>query len=136
MSTATKRVLLAEDDDEMRSLVRQVLERQGIEVREASSGVALLSCLVDEGAFDMVVTDVCMPWMSGTQVAQMARAAGFDIPMVVMTAFADDSLRKNLGKMTKIRLLEKPFAMSDLVTHARQMLGIDHSCKSKPSVMP
>jgi CheY-like chemotaxis protein len=81
MSTQGKRVLLAEDDPEMRRLIRQMLEALGAQVCEASSGVALISRLAEANTFDLVVTDVCMPWVSGAQVVQMARSAGVDVPV-------------------------------------------------------
>jgi len=125
MTSRRKRVLLAEDDREMREVVRQVLETLGLEVEEASSGVALVSCLVDDGAFDLVVTDVRMPWLSGMQVITKARAAGFEVPVLIMTAFADDELRGSVRKIGGALLLEKPFDMRELIAHARQILGID-----------
>jgi two-component system cell cycle response regulator CpdR len=121
---ARKRVLLAEDDMEMRQIVRQILESVGLEVFEVSSGVALLSRLADDGDFDLVVTDVRMPWMSGEHVAQMARVAGFEMPILVMTAFADEKLRRAVLGIRGAALLEKPFAMRDLVDRARGMLGL------------
>lgn len=119
-----KRVLLADDDVEMRQVVRQILESAGLEVHEASSGVTLLASLADDGNFDLVVTDIRMPWISGQQVVQMARAAGFDMPVLVMTAFADESLRQSMSAITGATLLEKPFDKRDLVTQACQILGI------------
>jgi two-component system response regulator MprA len=125
MISGRKRVLLADDDLEMRRLVRHVLEALGVDVREASSGVALLSCLAEESDFDLVVTDVRMPWISGAQVVEMARAAGFEFPVLIMTAFADDRLRQSVRGMAGALLLEKPFEMQQLVAHTRQILGID-----------
>ncbi len=124
MYQARKRILLAEDNTEMRSLVREVLEAQGAHVREASSGVALLSYLAEEADFDLVVTDVRMPWISGAEVITMARAAGYTVPIVVMTAFADEELRRTLARLPAAYLLEKPFGMNELVTRARQLLGL------------
>jgi CheY-like chemotaxis protein len=121
---ARKRVLLAEDDLEMRQVIRQILESIGVDVLEVSSGVALLSRLADDGDFDLVVTDVRMPWMSGEHVVQMARVAGFEMPVLIMTAFADEKLRRSVEGIRGTTLLEKPFQMRELVDCARGMLGI------------
>ena len=80
-----KRVLLADDDLEMREVVRQVLEAAGMEVEEVSSGVMLLSRLADDGDFDLVVTDVRMPWITGEHVMQMARAAEVGLAVGVLS---------------------------------------------------
>ncbi len=121
---ARKRVLLADDDLEMREVVRQVLEGAGLEVEEVSSGVMLLSRLADDGDFDLVVTDVRMPWISGEHVMQMARAAGFHMPVLIMTAFADAELQRAVDAIPGATLLEKPFEVDDLVERARRILGL------------
>lgn len=118
-----RRVLVADDDLDMRQVIRQILESLGAEVHEASSGVALLSRLADDRDFDLVVTDVRMPWMSGEHVVRMARTAGFDVPVLIMTAFADDGLRRAVEALPGSALLEKPFDMRDLVSWARKILG-------------
>ena len=125
MAPPRKRVLVADDDVEMRLLVRRVLETLGAEVLEASSGVALVSCLMDEGHLDLVVTDAFMPWMSGPAVVQMARAAGFKVPVLVMTAFPDEGLRQSIAGLSATSLMEKPFDMSDFLTQTRQILGLE-----------
>jgi len=125
MTFERRRVLLADDDIEMRGVVRHVLETLGLEVREASSGVALLSCLAEESDFDLVVTDVRMPWVSGAQVVEMARAAGFDMPVLIMTAFADEGIRKSVQGIAGAQLLEKPFEMHELAMRTRSILGIE-----------
>src|SRR5690349_14656424 len=121
-SQARKRVLLADDDIEMREVVRQVLEAAGLEVEEVSSGVMLLSRLADDGDFDLVVTDVRMPWISGEHVMQMARAAGFGMPVLIMTAFADADLKDTVAAIPGATLLEKPFEVDELIERARRIL--------------
>lgn len=121
-SPAPKRILVADDDLEMRQVVCEVLEAAGFEVHEASSGVVLLSRLVDDGEFDLVVTDVRMPWISGEHVVQMARTAGFGVPVLIMTAYADEALHRSLARMEDVALLEKPFDLRDLVAAARRIL--------------
>jgi DNA-binding response OmpR family regulator len=99
----------------VRSSVRLILESSGWEVHEAWSGVDLLSALADEGPFDLVLTDVHMPWLTGTQVIQMVRAAGFDVPVVIMTAFADQTLRDTVAGIPGAHLLQKPFGVDELL---------------------
>lgn len=100
------RVLVADDDEETRDWLRLVLGEAGASVSEADSGVALLQRLSRE-AFDLVVTDVRMSWASGAQVLAMARAAGFRMPFLVVTAYSSEPLRREL-RQPGARLLEKP----------------------------
>ncbi len=115
--------MLADDDVETRQVVRQILESAGLEVHEASSGVTLLA-LADDGDFDLVVTDIRMPWISGEHVMQMARAAGFEMPVLIMTAYADEWLQRSVAAIPGATLLEKPFEIHELVARARGILGI------------
>ena len=120
----TKRVLVAEDDLEMRQVVREVLEAAGFEVHEASSGVALLAQLAEDGDFDLVVTDVRLPWISGEHVVRMARRAGFTMPVLIMTAYADETLEARLDGVPDVIVLEKPFDLQELVEAAGRFVGI------------
>ena len=124
LARATRRVLVAEDDLEMRQVVREVLEAAGFEVHEASSGVALLAQLAEDGDFDLIVTDVRMPWISGEHVVRMARRAGFAMPVLIMTAYADEALEAMLDGVPDVILLEKPFDLQELVEAARRFLEI------------
>jgi CheY-like chemotaxis protein len=106
---------LADDDPDVRSNLRMILESSGWEVYEAWSGVDLLSALASEGPFDLILTDVHMPWLSGTRVIQMVREAGFDVPVVVMTAFADQGVRDAVAGIPDAHLLLKPFDIDELL---------------------
>ena len=119
-----RRVLVADDDLEMRQVVCEILEDHGFVVVEASSGVALLAHLADGGEFDLVVTDVRMPWISGQHVVEMARAAGYRMPVLIMTAYVDEALHRAVAALPDTALLEKPFEMRELVDRARQMLQV------------
>ena len=85
------RVLLAEDDDSMRAVMRFNLEEEGIaveEVRRGDAAVALLGAPGTEGCrFDVVITDVKMPGADGLAVLRAARARDPDLPVIIVTAF-------------------------------------------------
>ncbi len=115
------RLLVADDDVEMRSWLRQVLEPRGASVAEADSGVDLLRLLNEEGPFDLVVSDVRMSWASGIQVLAMVRSAGFEIPFIVITAYADERVRFATSQLRAV-LIEKPFDIEQLVEAADRIL--------------
>ena len=115
------RLLIADDDPEMRSWLRAVLSNRGAAVSEAESGVELVRLLMEEGPFDLVVTDVRMSWATGTQALAMARTAGVETPFVVITAYADDAVRRAAGALGAA-VLEKPFGVRELLDVALRVV--------------
>src|SRR5690242_4437345 len=81
----SRRVLVADDDLAMLEMMSHVLAAIGLDVITAISGGDLLEKVAHQGPFDLVVTDVAMPWMSGLQVMHSVRAAGEQCPVVVIT---------------------------------------------------
>jgi CheY-like chemotaxis protein len=116
------RILLADDDDDLRTSLATLLSQQGAEVHEASGGQQALQLLA-EGEFDLVVTDVLMPSPIGTQLAAMTRTAGASTPILVITAYEDDELDRTVDRLDCTELLPKPFAASTFIQHVRSMLG-------------
>ncbi len=114
-------VLVADDDEDMLALVVTTLRTDGYTVVEARDGGELLDYLVrgvDDPSRrpDVVVTDVRMPSLSGLGVLDAMRKARVAIPVVVMTAFADDSVRTIARRLGAVGLLKKPFDVDDLRT--------------------
>jgi CheY-like chemotaxis protein len=107
---AGERILIADDDREMRRVLRDMLRSIGAEISEASSGQDLLGCLTNGERFDLVITDLRMPALSGLQVIRMARTAGNEIPFILITAFGDEEVRTALSQVPNAFMLDKPFA--------------------------
>src|SRR5580700_7228475 len=114
------RILVAEDDAEMRRLVVETLRGEGYAVTEATDGGRLLVELArnivrGEGAdaLDLIVSDVRMPVCTGLQILEQLRVSRWATPMILMTAFGDASLRERARELDAL-LMDKPFAMSDL----------------------
>ncbi len=82
------RVLLVEDDDDNRELMAEVLEASGHEVLSAACGKDGLKTL-SERSVDVVVTDVGMPGMGGLEVAKAAKAIAPNVPVVIVTGWAE-----------------------------------------------
>jgi two-component system OmpR family response regulator len=114
-------VLVAEDDAPTLALVATALERAGCVVTRVEDGDELLQALADGEQYDLLVTDISMPWMTGLQVAHSVRAAGLKTPVIVMTALPIDASRvEALGSHAV--LLRKPFGTKELVAAVRSML--------------
>ncbi len=116
------RVVIAEDDDDMRSVLRELVTGLGVEVAEASSGGDLVVLLTNDQPVDLLITDVRMPWMTGFQVALSARNSGFGIPIIIVTAFPDDTIRAQVDRLGGAVLLAKPFRPEELLTLVRERL--------------
>jgi type IV pilus assembly protein PilB len=86
------RILIADDDAQMRRLLRGILERDGYEVAEATDGLNALDA-VEAGSFDLMILDVDMPRLDGLGVLEelRARIQTSTVPVIVLTARADDT---------------------------------------------
>jgi CheY-like chemotaxis protein len=124
------RVLVAEDDAEMRSLVSDVLRGDGYEVIEAEHGGRLLvdvaAQLKAEGsavneALDLIVSDIRMPICTGLQILSALREAHLTLPVILMTAFGDDTTRTQAESLGAV-LFDKPFDLDDLRTAVANLL--------------
>ena len=123
------RILVAEDDVEMRRLVIESLRRDGHDPVDITDGGQLLVHLTNfyrlhpqPDPIDLVVTDIRMPVCSGLEIVQGLRDAEWTTPIIIMTAFGDAETRaqaKSLGAV----LLDKPFKMRALRAIVRAMLA-------------
>ena len=120
------RVLIADDDASSLALVATALERLGCRVSCAEDGNELLQAIATGEPFDLLVTDISMPWMTGLQVAHSVRTAGLTTPVIVMTALPIDAAHvRALGAHAV--LLRKPFEAKQLVAAARTLLRANHA---------
>lgn len=123
------RVLLAEDQAEMRALLCGMLAREGYEVVVAQDGPGLIQTLIagltDEGGAwvpDLIISDVRMPGFSGVEVLARLRREALATPVVLITAFGDDELREEVERLGSARVLDKPFELEQLRELAREMI--------------
>ena len=120
----SRRVVIADDNDDMRVVLRSLVESLGAEVTEAANGGDLIILLADDPRpIDLLITDVKMPWATGVQVALAARNAGLTMPIIVITAFGDERLRDQVKRLGAATLLPKPFRPDELLSLARSYLS-------------
>jgi CheY-like chemotaxis protein len=124
------RILVAEDDVEMRSLVASVLRKGGYQVLEAESGPDLLArarwSLQNGGSqarIDLVISDVRMPGCSGLEALSLLRHLGFEAPIIVVTAFGDAETHAGAARLGAKAVLDKPFDLEELRRAVRGALG-------------
>jgi two-component system KDP operon response regulator KdpE len=114
------RVLVVDDEASIRRVVRDALERAGHQVETAADGVAALDSL-DAGAFDLVVTDLSMPEMSGLELVRRIREKS-PVPILVLTVRQEEREKVRLLDAGADDYVTKPFGVAELVARARALL--------------
>ena len=111
------KILVVDDADGVRHYIGRVLEHAGHVFEESSDGAAALSLLQESnGAFDLVLTDIKMPVMDGIALALAIAKQWPDMPIVMMTGYADQQERA-VGLDSLIReVITKPFTMKQLIS--------------------
>lgn len=109
------RVLIADDEDSMRSLVARAIAMDGHETVTAADGAEALDILTgDARAFDVLLTDIKMPIMDGIALA-LAVARDFpDVVILLMTGFADQRERASGLNAIVHDVVTKPFSVADI----------------------
>lgn len=113
------RVLVVEDELAIRRAVGYALRRDGFEVAESGDGGEALT--VAEEAFDVVILDLGLPTVSGTEVLRRLRAAG-PVPIIVLTALGTESDRVLGLELGADDYVTKPFSMAELMSRVRALL--------------
>ena len=109
------RILVAEDDDNVRAFVVRALEMSGHEVVFAEDGgLALEVVAEEEGACDLLLSDIKMPVMDGIGLALSVSSVYPDLKIMLMTGFADQRERAHGLDALVYDVLSKPFSLAQL----------------------
>lgn len=118
-------ILLVEDEDMLRGLIRELLEIKGYSVIEASEGVEALEMMrSSDRPIDLVLTDVVMPNMSGSELAERLKEDYPGLKVIFMSGFTganNAAIHKNLG-MPGVAFLQKPFRLNALIGVVEDLL--------------
>ena len=118
------RILLAEDDDNVRRFVARALELSGHEITEAEDGgIAAEIMAAEAGRFDLLLSDIKMPVMDGIALALNVGAAWPEVTIVLMTGFADQRERAHGLEALIYDVITKPFTLQDLVQKVEDALN-------------
>ena len=121
----TGTILLVEDEDIVRNVAERALTRQGYTVVTATQGEEALELLTrDDAHFDLIVSDVVMPVMDGPTMVRHARERLPDIPILFMSGYAEEQLRKSID-LDRVHFLPKPFSVKQLAEAAQIALAIN-----------
>jgi two-component system, cell cycle sensor histidine kinase and response regulator CckA len=116
-------VLLVEDEESVRELVRETLKSKGYKVVEASDGLAGLSVAeAYEETIDILITDVVMPGMSGRELAKRVTAARPEIKVLYLSGYTEDAIIHEGVLEAGTAFLQKPFTLHVLARKVREVL--------------
>jgi DNA-binding NtrC family response regulator len=120
------RVLIVDDDAGQRSLLSSFLKSQGFDIVTADSGERALETL-RAGDFQMMISDVRMPGISGLETLKRAREQHATLPVLLVTAYAD--IRDAVGAMRDgaVNYLAKPIDLDELLASVRKAIGLVES---------
>jgi two-component system, cell cycle response regulator CpdR len=118
---ATK-ILLAEDDTDMRRFLVKALQTAGYNVISFDNGLSAYQRLREE-PFELLLTDIVMPEMDGIELARRAAELDPDIKIMFITGFAAVALNPDSSAPRQAKVLSKPFHLRDLVSEVGKMLA-------------
>lgn len=118
------RILLADDDQATRDLVKRALEADGHVVDLTQDGVEALETLTSgTTAFDVLVSDVHMPGLDGIALARRAIEADPGLKLLLMSGFAEELERAQALKAAGLGVIMKPFTLEQIRAAVRKLLG-------------
>ena len=116
------KILLAEDDNDMRRFLVKALQSAGFEVTDYDNGLAAYRRLREE-PFQLLLTDIVMPEMDGIELARRASELDPDMKIMFITGFAAVALNPDSQAPKEAKVLSKPFHLRDLVNKVQKMLA-------------
>lgn len=114
------RILLAEDDDAMRTYLARALEQSGYSVAAVDRGTAAIPLLEVE-KFDLLLSDIVMPEMDGIELAQRCAELSPSTKVMFITGFAAVTLKAAGRDAPHAKMLSKPFHLKDLVMEVERL---------------
>ena len=133
------RILLAEDDEEMRKLLAFMLRKEGYRITECADGVSLLDMLSSfflngEGNenFNLIISDIRMPGITGMEILVGANEMDNFPPIILITAFGDIDTHRQAERLGAAAVLDKPFDIEEMLKIVASILLDSSSSGSMP----
>ncbi len=123
-AAGTETVLLVEDEQNVRELVGDYLRRAGYHVLEAEDGEhAMKAAAAHHGSIQILVTDVVMPHMSGSELASKLAAVRPEMKVLFISGYTDDTVFRHGVLEGGVAYLQKPFNLNSVAQKIREVLG-------------
>ena len=125
------RILLVEDDTEMRRMLTAVLSADGFDVVEAPNGAAGVDELLKSWGFggghrrcfDLVVSDIRMPGWTGLEILEIVRSSRCHAHVILITAFGEDEIHEQALRLRAEAMFDKPFDLRTLRHTVQELLA-------------
>lgn len=121
-AAVSQKILLAEDDNDMRRFLVRALTKAGYDVASFDNGKAAYDRLREE-PFELLLTDIVMPEMDGIELARKATEIDPALKVMFITGFAAVALNPDNNAPKDAKVLSKPFHLKDLVNEVERMLA-------------
>jgi len=120
---SSEKILLVEDEESVRSLVRHALEKAGYTVLVAANGPEALELEREhQASIELLLTDLVMPRMGGRELAEELARRRPGLRVLLMSGYTDDAVVRNGGLEAGTEFLQKPFSLGTLVSMVRRVL--------------
>ena len=116
------KIILAEDDDDMRRFLVKALEKAGHHVTAFGEGASAFE-EIKQATFDLLLTDIVMPEMDGIELARRAADLDPHLKIMFITGFAAVALHPDSKAPKDAKVLSKPFHLRDLVAEVDRMMA-------------
>ena len=120
MGNDKKRILVIEDDEEMRSLLKDFFEEYGFEIDSVSNGSEAFRKIARE-PFDLIITDIRMPGLTGLDILPGIKKLQPEVSIIVITAFGSEEVSRKAFDRGATAYLEKPILFNKLRTLVHEM---------------
>ena len=124
-------VLVVDDEREVREIEQAMLGQAGYEVIAAENGAHALSLVVEGQPVDIVVADLMMPEMDGTEMARQLRVVRPDVKVLFVTGYSDHLFEDHPWLWADVAFLDKPFTMNGLLEAVSTLLS-GHVTRTAP----
>lgn len=114
MKTTTKTILLADDEEEIRSDLALFLEYSDYKILQAQNGKEAYQCYLDN-ALDLIITDIEMPKLNGLELVECIRKKDQDIPILIMSGYSDKDKLLRAIKLNLVDYMIKPFTRNSML---------------------
>ncbi|WP_215143189.1 response regulator [Exiguobacterium qingdaonense] len=117
------RMLIADDQDGIRTMLAQVFTNMGVEVDTAEDGISAWEYL-EQAQYDLVLLDMNMPRMFGHEVLRRMREEKLETPVMIMTAFGEEAVIEEVRRLGITAQFEKPFNIYGMIEKVKEVLNI------------
>lgn len=117
-----KRILLAEDDPDLRTTIKSIFESKGATVVACENGLIAKNALGDKAGFDLLLSDIQMPELDGIQLLKIAKERYPRLKSLIFTGFSEYLETKSAAELGADGFLSKPFKVAELVSLAGELI--------------